>query len=379
MPNRIKPRRSYTANAVPTTSDLETHELAINWTDNKAYTKNGAGQIVSVTLGGGGGSGEDTVLRALFVPAAPTSVTATAGNAQATVSWTAPTGVIAQAPITDYVVQFSTNSGSTWSTFSRTASTTASQVVTGLTNGTAVQFRVAAVNGVGVGAYSTASSAVTPAAPLSDALFANVALLLPMDGIGSTFVDASATPKTITAVGNATQSTAQSKWGGKSAAFNGSGDYVSAPGITLSGNFVFECWLRWNGAIARNYSAIALGSSANTQFFLTTQQDRTGLRFGLTGVAEYGTGSFTWVPNTWYYVALVRSGSAIRMYVDGVNVTDGSPTASNTFSGELRLASDGGGEYDSTIYLDDVRLTVGSDRSYTGSTITVPTAAFPTS
>jgi len=58
MPNRIKPKRSYTANSVPLTTDLETHELAIRWTDNPAmFTKNAAGNIVSVTLGGGGGSG----------------------------------------------------------------------------------------------------------------------------------------------------------------------------------------------------------------------------------------------------------------------------------------------------------------------------------
>lgn len=55
MPNKIKPKRSYTANSVPLTTDLETHELAINWTDSKAFTKNAAGNIVSVTLGGGGG------------------------------------------------------------------------------------------------------------------------------------------------------------------------------------------------------------------------------------------------------------------------------------------------------------------------------------
>ena len=56
MPNKIKPKRSYTASAVPTTSDLDTNELAINWTDGKAYTKNAAGSIVTVTLGGGGTS-----------------------------------------------------------------------------------------------------------------------------------------------------------------------------------------------------------------------------------------------------------------------------------------------------------------------------------
>jgi hypothetical protein len=56
MPNKIKPRRSYTANSVPLTSDLDTHELAINWVDGKAFTKDASGNIVSVTLGGGGSS-----------------------------------------------------------------------------------------------------------------------------------------------------------------------------------------------------------------------------------------------------------------------------------------------------------------------------------
>ena len=70
MPNKIKPKRSYTANAVPTTSDLDANELAINWADGKAYTKNASGNIVSVTLGGGGGSG-------LTWSAVPESATAT--------------------------------------------------------------------------------------------------------------------------------------------------------------------------------------------------------------------------------------------------------------------------------------------------------------
>jgi hypothetical protein len=53
MANKIKPKRSYTASSVPLTTDLESHELAINWADGKAFTKNAAGNIVSVTLGGG--------------------------------------------------------------------------------------------------------------------------------------------------------------------------------------------------------------------------------------------------------------------------------------------------------------------------------------
>lgn len=53
MPQKIKPKRSYTSGAVPTTGDLEANELAINWVDGKAYTKTASGNIVGITLGGG--------------------------------------------------------------------------------------------------------------------------------------------------------------------------------------------------------------------------------------------------------------------------------------------------------------------------------------
>lgn len=136
---------------------------------SRIYFWDASGVYVEVGTAGGGGSGSggdgtDSVLRALFVPGAPTSVTATGGTAQATVSWTAPTGVLSQAPINDYVVQFSSNSGSSWTTFSDGTSTTTSATVTGLTNGTAYTFRVAATSSLGQGAWSTASSAVTPTA-----------------------------------------------------------------------------------------------------------------------------------------------------------------------------------------------------------------------
>jgi hypothetical protein len=55
MANKIKPKRSYTASSVPLTSDLDTHELAIRWNSSSPamFTKDAAGNIVSVTLGGG--------------------------------------------------------------------------------------------------------------------------------------------------------------------------------------------------------------------------------------------------------------------------------------------------------------------------------------
>lgn len=93
-------------------------------------------------------------------PAAPTNVTAISSDAKATVSWTAPSNN--GATITDYIIQYSTNNGTTWTTFSDGTSTGTSVVVTGLTNNTAYIFRVAAVNSVGTGPYSAASASVTP-------------------------------------------------------------------------------------------------------------------------------------------------------------------------------------------------------------------------
>jgi hypothetical protein len=165
MANKIKPKRSYTANAVPTTSDLDTNELAINWADSKAFTKNAAGNIVSVALGGGGSDSRWN----LFLPPSPAGVTAIPGNTQAGVSWTAPSATYVP-PMTDYALQYSSDSGSTWTSVSRSASLATKATVSGLSNGTSYVFRVAATNGVGVGSFSSASSAAAPAAMITSGL-----------------------------------------------------------------------------------------------------------------------------------------------------------------------------------------------------------------
>ena len=97
------------------------------------------------------------------VPGAPTGVIATAGNAQATVSFTAPahTGGIAHTgtvAITGYTVTSSPAGG----TDSNAGSTGLSHVITGLTNGTNYTFTVTATNSIGTGSPSSASAAVIP-------------------------------------------------------------------------------------------------------------------------------------------------------------------------------------------------------------------------
>ena len=48
MSQVIKIKRSETSSSAPSTSDLATHEIAMNIADQKIYTKNAAGNIVTV-------------------------------------------------------------------------------------------------------------------------------------------------------------------------------------------------------------------------------------------------------------------------------------------------------------------------------------------
>jgi hypothetical protein len=94
------------------------------------------------------------------VPGAPTSVSASPASSQALVSWTAPANN-GGSSITAYTITpFIGSTAQTPLTVSNASATSAT--LTGLTNGTAYTFTVAAINGVGTGAPSTASSTVTP-------------------------------------------------------------------------------------------------------------------------------------------------------------------------------------------------------------------------
>lgn len=98
------------------------------------------------------------------VPGAPTAVTPTRQNSQVSLSWTAPASNGGSA-ITDYKIEYSSDSGSNWTEFTRSASTSTSATVSGLSNGTAYVFRVTAKNVAGYGAASASSASSTPVPP----------------------------------------------------------------------------------------------------------------------------------------------------------------------------------------------------------------------
>jgi hypothetical protein len=98
-------------------------------------------------------------------PGVPTGLSGTAGSTQVALTWAAPASNGGSA-ITDYVVEYAVSPFSSWTAFSHTASTATSRTVTGLTNGTGYRFRVKAVNAIGTGSATAATSTYTPAAPV---------------------------------------------------------------------------------------------------------------------------------------------------------------------------------------------------------------------
>jgi hypothetical protein len=115
------------------------------------------------------------------VPGAPTGVTATAGDSQATVSFSAPVSN-GGSPITLYTVM------STPGKITATGATSPIDVL-GLTNGTAYTFSVTATNAIGTGPASAPSNSVTPGPIIS---------VSPMSvNFGSGRVGSTSTPKTV--------------------------------------------------------------------------------------------------------------------------------------------------------------------------------------
>jgi hypothetical protein len=142
------------------------HDSSTATTATVTGLQNNQSYLFQVAAVNGVGAGPVAVTaQAIFLPPSspgvPTGLSAKAANASAFLSWIAPV-YNGGAAITDYSIQYSTNSGSLWQDFAHAASTATSATVTGLPNGTSVIFRVAALNSVSRGDYSLASVPVTP-------------------------------------------------------------------------------------------------------------------------------------------------------------------------------------------------------------------------
>lgn len=217
-----------------------------------------------------------------------------------------------------------------------------------------------------------------------DVNYNSVSLLLHFDGANgsTTFTDNSPSPKTVTRNGNAQISTAESKFGGASAYFDGNADWVETPNSSAfvfgTGDFTVEAFIKipTQGHDAAIIDFFELGVSGwqlyvNSSGFLTFYQHSPNINLVASGA--------TVTDNNWHHVAASRNSGTLRLFVDGTKRYDASNTKNHAnINVNLGIGAQIGSRnsaYDLEGYIDEVRITKGVGR-YTAD-FTAPVFAFP--
>jgi hypothetical protein len=211
----------------------------------------------------------------------------------------------------------------------------------------------------------------------------SVSLLLHGDGTNgsTTITDSSPRPKTVTAVGNAQISTAQSKFGGASiGCISPSGQLSVAASQEFafdSGNFTIEFWYYPTTDTEQQ--------SPFTQYTSTQGIGSHGL------FLNYATNTITWylngnastritqtggLPalNAWTHIAGVRDSGVVKLYFNGVALADQETILSSMGKSDA-IFEFGSISAPLVGYIDDIRITKGIAR-YTAN-FTPPTLPFP--
>lgn len=231
-------------------------------------------------------------------------------------------------------------------------------------------------NTVANNAAAHAASSDTPALAAGDPYWASVVTLLKFEGTNgsTTLTDLSTKGKTWTVGGNAQISTAQAKYG-SSCLLTGTTGHIQCTmgtdGAFGTGDFTMEGY-GYGTNITANCLFYATNSTATFDYYLYNR----AFNYGANQVT---TQTMAWANGAWFHWAICRTGTQLEGWINGTRQFVA--TSSQNFSCDTRLDF---GWYKPSSglfwneYMDEIRLTKGVAR-YTGATITVPTASFPTS
>jgi hypothetical protein len=223
---------------------------------------------------------------------------------------------------------------------------------------------------------------------VTDGIDSFTKLMLHMDGAdgSTTFTDSELAPtKTVTAVGNAQIDTAQSKFGGASGLFDGTGDYLTVPDsadwAVGSSSFTVDFWIRI-GTLS-DFRFYAQKTDADN--FVLFYYDNTGKTinyYSQTAGASVLLFNVPWNPSTstWYHIALERNVNTWNIYTDGTaqnkTLADGSYSGTIAdFTGDLFLFADTDGSTSLNGWVDEFRWSTGVAR-YNSTNFTPRTTAY---
>ncbi len=196
----------------------------------------------------------------------------------------------------------------------------------------------------------------------------------------TTFTNDGTDSMTFSASANAQIDTAQSKFGGASGLFDGTGDdIVGSAGLALgSGDFTIEGFVR----LAANQTQTTLwsnrasgGADTTLVVHIGSTTNRIEVHTDNNIIIGSGDHSTDLVPGTWHHVTVCRSGSTLRLGIDGTIVASKTNSYNLSSTNVWRLGgNDQSGIGDLNGHLDEWRVDVGT--AHYAGTYTVPSAPF---
>lgn len=182
----------------------------------------------------------------------------------------------------------------------------------------------------------------------------------------TTFTDSSSRGHTVTANGTARHVTAQQKFGTSSIQSDDASSYLSLADSDDwdfgTGDFTVDFWLRPSQVgIINVFPEIGdYSSSAGIHWFI---YENSGIYVYLNGGGSLNTFSpFTPSANTWHHFALTRSGTSLRMFVNGVQIGATRTNSTNMTTGTHGIKIGAWTTYYTHGQLDELRISRGIAR-----------------
>lgn len=182
--------------------------------------------------------------------------------------------------------------------------------------------------------------------------------------------------------GGVTISTAQSKFGGASALFDGINDYIqfaNSADFVAGRDFTVDCWVRLSSfAVSSPPGASCIagsyGGTGNYWLLYIAYDGSVTFYTAVGGVFYLTNGTGTVSLNTWTHIAVVRSEGVARIYIDGVGGTEQNthPNVPDS-TGPLQIGIWSTTGFPFNGYIDELRI---SNSARWTSNFTPPSSAY---